>query len=751
MKTAPSIVTRPGRSPWLWSIVAVGLAPAPAWAGLEGRPVPVLEAGCQLEVQIDGPIARVREIHHVVSEPAGFSRSGPAGHAPVSNATQATYRFQIAAGGLIDGFEVAPAGRPAGDGILVPAASLSSVTPGVLALPPDLGLLRVVPGGPDDPTFEARLFPVEPGKAASFTVRWSAPMTYTGGRLTLRIPARGARTDTNLSRCAVRVVARPASGVRSWAAVFAAGVHLGAGAQVRGATSATPVEPLVIEATPRWHSAEPVLAVAPIGVGDGQAIAVGVFVPDQATEPTLAPERLLLVVDTSHSMGAAGRAAAVRLVDELVRAVPVGTPVEVVLFDRVARRVLGQWAPSNPDRGSFLAAAVAAAPATSGSDLPRALRLAADALGDEPGRVVLITDAIVPTNLVTATLMGHFPVAAERVVLDAIVPVIPGAALPGPGPLDAFAGAYHGRVAPVRTQDLPTSAGLVRLLAAGPPLDEPVIAGDGPDLEVALPDRLEPGAGAWRFVTDVPGTRLTLRGTRVGKPLQVRALGLPRGAARFAVHAKLMNHPPDLAAAFALARQHRVLTDATALVIADVRGPASRERAAVARRTGLYSRTAPPDDPPIDTLVPAPRVATGHATAVGVLPRESVALAVRDQLMPRLEVCYRALLRSAPAGGGTMHLALEVARGEVMDVRLAGDHFPAAMVECAADAAFAVETPAYQLGEQPDTIYLVRKSVTFRPPATTGGAGLVQDLAPTRPPVNPAAAPAIDVDTDAPL
>jgi hypothetical protein len=52
---------------------AILFAPALAHADLRGAPTPVTEAGCEVTVELDGPIARVTERHRLVpggAEPA---------------------------------------------------------------------------------------------------------------------------------------------------------------------------------------------------------------------------------------------------------------------------------------------------------------------------------------------------------------------------------------------------------------------------------------------------------------------------------------------------------------------------------------------------------------------------------------------------------------------------------------------------------------------------------------------------------
>jgi hypothetical protein len=96
----------------------------------------------------------------------------------------------------------------------------------------------------------------------------------------------------------------------------------------------------------------------------------------------------------------------------------------------------------------------------------------------------------------------------------------------------------------------------------------------------------------------------------------------------------------------------------------------------------------------------------------------------------------------SPTVGGQLVVELEIARGEVMAVNLGGDHFPEAFISCAADVAFAMTTPTYELGGQPDTIFVIRKPITFRAPVTAAKNPRSRSTrCCIRPPTQPAALP----------
>src|SRR5689334_14760259 len=115
-------------------------APALAHADLRGAPTPVTEAGCEVAVELDGPVARVTERHRLV----------PGGAEPAL----AAYSWTLAPGALVDEFTVTSGGRDEA-GLLVPGEALEQRTPESLGLAPDLGVMRIG----DGPAVEVQVYP----------------------------------------------------------------------------------------------------------------------------------------------------------------------------------------------------------------------------------------------------------------------------------------------------------------------------------------------------------------------------------------------------------------------------------------------------------------------------------------------------------------------------------------------------------------------------------------------------------------
>ncbi len=727
MRTRPII-------PGLLVISIVATVPGPARADLRGAPNPVTEAGCDVTVELDGPIARVTERHRLV----------PAGAVPAL----ASYGARLAAGAVVEGFSVTVGGRDE-PGLLVPVESLEARTPTALGLSPDLGVLRLAHGDDDRPTIDVQVYPVTPARVTGFTLRWSAPMVYADGVMSLTLPARGS--DDDLGRCQVRVDARAAAGVRGWGAVRVAGVWVGAGTRVRGHVSgASPDTAVVVEGQPLWKDTAPILAVAHAEVGGRVASTIGIYLPLHATRGPFAPPRLLFLVDTSRSTGEDGRRAALALVDSLGRAAPPGTPVEAVLFDRTARRALGTWVGGDIGGLDRLGKAIRAAPAAGGSDLAAALRLASDVIGDEPVHVVIITDGMLPVDHTGAELLGHFPARTADVVVDVIVPLAGGAAAPEHGALDTLTDTFGGRVLAFPADRPMPAEALTDELATGLPLEEISVTADGDEVDVdGLPDVLAAGSGVL-VSTELERRpkKLVVHAERGKVALTATAIALPAGAERLGLDAVTLE---EATAQLARARAHHVVSRDVVSVVIDRRARGGAARIELARRTGLYTYNAPPEE--LATTAPASasvRVTRATVRHIGELPRDSVLRALRDQLAPRLRICYRDALRAHPRIGGQLDIELEIARGEVMAVNLRGDHFPESMIGCIADVAYQLSTPTYDLGGVTDAVYLVRKPVTFAPPptATEEPSVLLDDILH---PYSPDARPALEVSPDAPL
>jgi len=689
------------------------------------------ETRCTLAVRLDGPIATMTELHELV--------------AGGEHGLEGTYAFAVPPGAAVIDARVTPPGRRESRAVAVSMAALQALTPDAagLAIPPDLGLVSWVGADDEGDHYEARAAPLDATRPLRLALTWTVPARYVDGRLVLAVPARGS--DPMLTACEVTVEARPGAGVRAFGPVFVAGVKLARG----GHTTVDSVRPLEVELVPTWTGTHPIAASAALplpGVGNTRTLTtVAVYVPPARGEAKLAPHRLVLVVDTSRSLGVEGRAATATIMDALLAAVPATTPVEVIGFDRGARQLLGAWTPAGQARTTVARAWKVIAPA-GGSDLGVALNLVATVVADgEPTRVIIVSDGILPTRLDGAELIGRATMPVSQVTIDAIVPLVPGAPLLARGPLDSLVTAFHGQLVTVRTTELASRAAtLSRALATAPPLRELALILDGDPVAIGFPDELRAGDGAIAHVLSrgKPAKQVHLTGSRTAV-LGFDAVALPAGTAPIALTAlaqdRVTFHDVGALAAdelLALGRSQGTVTPQVGFAVLDTTTATGATRAELARSAGLFTRTASPGS----TAVAAPgrAVAAVEGTRSDPnLPASTYQYLIKYQLWPQLRACYQDALRGKARFSGTLDLTLELARGEVHDVGITGA-MPSQMVACVADAAYAMEVPAYPLAGLAETIAIVHKPIFLRaPPDSDGELGESFGLPTVEPPPSP--------------
>jgi hypothetical protein len=83
-------------------------------------------------------------------------------------------------------------------------------------------------------------------------------------------------------------------------------------------------------------------------------------------------------------------------------------------------------------------------------------------------------------------------------------------------------------------------------------------------------------------------------------------------------------------------------------------------------------------------------------------------------LLPRARACFQPLLLKQRESEGTVHLDLQLSRGELTSARIARSDFPTSVNECLIDAAYELDVPRTLLDDVPDTVYLVHYPLTFR-------------------------------------
>lgn len=716
------------------------------------------------DVQIIGPVALV-ESQQVIANPG-------------SSDAQAVYLFDVPINAAVTSLEVRFADGRTSSTIITDVDTLSTQMPDpeALAAMPDPGLLRLV--GRDMPeisgpspyaraTYELRVYPVQPGNVVTVTTRWVAPLSYHDGRLSLRIPSRGEAP--NLVRENVQLTLAPPSGASRFAAVHGGGKLLGKNLR-RAQFTALPRADIVIDVMPELSpGAAAQLSFAAIPIGDGfGAIGLSVLTPLPYSDDRLMFERALLVIDVSRSLGKPGVEAAAELADALLASLPQSATVEVVLFDRSARQVFGSLVPNGHDARRTVAKALASSSLDNGSDLGDALELARkllarDKLGARPaeglergGRattlLAVISDGMAPLELSPRRAADRLGDDALRDIELVALTLVPDAAPVPDASVDAAAALAlqtGGRAIAMRMAEVAARAkNLSAELSQPAPLHGLTLnAGSATLDKIALPSSLEPGEGivAVGFYHGPMPKRLTLSGEQRHGPLSIvgkRDLGLSRAALPLAIAGAIQEDfiPLDQQDATTTYDRGTLASARRALVRASTLAPAltqhsamialpagdrfAQDRMVLSRKWGptVFMRLPPPPEqrPGFRLRDYEERVITsGGAEAAprrtGELDRDIIAGLIATYVLPKARICYERALRQNVSLHGSLVLVLEIARGEVQYARSETSTFPAAVMEaCVVEAAYSIQVPVVALGDDPETIGIVRYPIAFK-------------------------------------
>lgn len=761
------IVTAPARTPAavFLAVVVSGIwspASAHARADLQGIEVAdVHEAEHTISIRIEGLIAAVESRQVIVNQG--------------DRDTEIFYAFDLPVEAAVTGAEIRlPDGRRGVSSAVDARAAFHFVADEDSPGSPDFGLLRVLdrPAGRDDhlTRYELRVFPVPARKSAVALVRWQIPLRYRDGRLQLRIPTRGSAGNRVRERLDV-VWRAPASsrGLRD----------VRSGGTVATGSSATPLSTarlrlvapadtdVVLEARPIFRGGPSIiaeLAATPLDKAGG-AYALTVLSPATGLVRPNAYERIIVMVDTSRSLGRSGVAAAKVLTTALLDAATPSARADAIVFDRRARALVGRLTEERSELKRQLAKALSNAGNDNGTDLGAALGEAAallkqagattDApLGDvargerESTLIVIITDSVFPLGLDEAQAVGRIgSIALHEARIASIVLVPDRAPLPDPydGPLGELARRTGGRIAVVRHAD--ASARAARLwseLAQPAPIREIAVDWRGTSFTGAgeLPDQLESGDGIVLFgwYRGRRPTALVVQADLHGKQVSARSRRADALASKAAVPLAVMNRPAaellsrkELEAADAAESAERALlaaatragvaTRASSLVVLDTSDAFARDRLALARKWGpsQYRRHPPPAERAMgESAAPDARPVIGRSAPAafrrtGELDRGIVERLMKHHVVPRARACYdRALRRNADLTG-TVVIELEMVRGEVQDARIARTTIvDASLTDCLLDAAYATPVPQVALGDASEVVVVARYPLRLR-------------------------------------
>ncbi|HEU0035686.1 MAG TPA: VWA domain-containing protein [Kofleriaceae bacterium] len=657
-------------------------------AGIERRPATQLrEAACELDVDLRGAVATFELRQRIVNT----------GTQPLA----AIHTLALPRGAVVTSL-TARGHEPA---LMVAATSpaIEADTPEVIGVDPTV--LRALPDG----SHELAIQPIAPGGEVQLVTRYAALATPRAGALELVLPGRGG---AGLATCKGTLRALPGPGATVQRIAIA------------GTTAGTKAAPIVIDASDvvidvelELPAKQPVVWTQTQPIGDGWNATLVTALAPRITGQSA--RRVVFVVDGSRSMELVGAARVAKIVRAIGAALPPGSELEAIAYDRTATRLLGKLAPATPQVLADLEAAIARRPAGNGTNLTAAFELARQTLERAPGGVrgqamiVVITDGVTPelpgTTLVRALGPTSSSVDVHAIVLDPAHTTSPGATLLR-APVNLLGGSYveldvdhiDGALSAIDEWLRPAWLELALSIPSGPQ---------------AIPSELRAGSGFTQLVFHRGAASWKLTGHReaafaiASKPAPaapIAALALVAPAAdAFAQRA-------DVAKAKQLVERARLaqgpVTEDRMLAVLSSAGRIAKSRRAMVAGGGRYERTVavadPPQPPPAPVSLPIP------ASAIARITLERL---FRDQLQPKAYACYQRALGLDPKLAGTVRFTLVMGRGEVTDVQLVG--LPGAheaFDRCLLDAAYVLTPPKPDFKINADDQTIANYALTFQ-------------------------------------
>lgn len=682
--------------------------------GPDTRPRPtqqVFEASCDLDVQLRGAVAAVEIRQRLVN--------------PGPDPLAVTYGFDLPAEARLTGFALRGergVDRGVERGIAVPADASAVQVSAQQVLGADPALVVAL----DEDSYAVRLQPIAPDHDVVMTTRFATLAEVRAGALRLTLPGRAAVGKLTACRGTIRAAAGPGATI---ARLRVDGTETGS----RGVAGfVVDTKDVVIDAELAFARREPVVWTQTEALTDGwSATLITVAAPPARTTASRgAARRALLVIDGSRSMELVGRHHTAKVVHAIGSALPTGTTIDAILFDRTAARVHGAFVPLTPQVLAKIEREVATRPATNGTDLPGALALAHAAISDgarDTTTVIVISDGVIGDHtgqdLTRALDAKTSTVDVLSVVLDPA-----GTQSPGAAAVRAPVSVYGGAFVEIAVGDLDRRLAVVDEwlrpswieLAMGGAIDVPyaVLAGSG--FTQAVVHR----GPASRFVLTGRGETAIKVAPRAAPAAPVAALALAQAPRH--VFVTTGDPTTDARAEKTRARAHAMHPWATldvSFAVLTTTGRVARNRIAMVRGGGPYERLVEVTDPPERAPVPPPASAATTPSAIARLTLERM---FRDQLQPRAYACYQRALGKAPKLAGTAHYTLHLGRGEITQVVVAGLG-DAAFDACLVDAAYALAVPLPDLSINADDQTIARYPLTFelserRPHVVAGDA-----------------------------
>ena len=653
----------------------------------------LVSAGCEVDVELRGAVATV-EVRERIMNP------GP-------EALAASYELAVPPGAVVLGAGLKRDGW-ADPALAVPAQFSTTTVEGSGVLGADPLIVQAVPAA-GEPRYRALIQPIAPHRELSLVLRYTTVAELRGGGLHLALPARPA--DAGLAACRGSLRAALGPGARVTHLRIAgtdAGPRTSAGFTLAGA-------PVAIDVDLELAGSEPIVWTQTENLGVGwSATLVTVVAPPIRAAGTA--DRALFVIDASRSMELVGRPRVAQVMHAVAAALPSGTGVDAILYDRTAARVLGEFRPATADNLAALEAGLRGHPAGNGSDLAAAFELAHQALDGtrDQAMVIVISDGVLGDADGGALSQALDGKTSRLDVYAILLDLVHTRSLS----VDAIRGPinrYGGTLVEVGLDDLDHA-----LAGAGdwvrPAALELAL---GP---VAIPDQVSSGGGFTRTYVHreaQPVLALTGHGethfrvvARPAPAAPIAQLALAQATAEsFATSAD----PSD--AELATARQLRARAGALhpsvdgdhAFAVLAAAGKVAASRRAMIRGGGPYQRTVELADPAVPQVSASPAPSGPPPSAIAKLTLERL---FRDQLSPRAYACYQRALGRSPTLVGTAYFELHIGRGEVSQVTVSGMDDPA-FNACLLDAAYALQPPLPDFTINADDQTLARYPLSF--------------------------------------
>lgn len=640
----------------VWPLLAAisGIAHADSWseygAATRIRPAAQLvEASCEIDVTLRGAIAEI-ELRERLANPG-------------VDALAATRELELPAGAQLVALEVQHGTGKAASALAVraPHERERVRSPDVLgADPAALIALDPIDGRPH---FRLIVQPLDHDQEATITTRWLQTAAIDRGALRLTLPA---QTTTP---CRGTVHAKLGAGA-TVARVRAAG------RESRTFTLAENRVEIAVELA--FKRVEPVVWTQTESLGDGLvAQAITVIAPPGSPPGA---RRALFVIDGSRSMELVGRHRVKQLVRGLAAALPAGSEVDAIIYDRNARRVLGDWRAADASQLAAIDTAIDTHTAGNGSDAAAALGLARRTIAGTQGDslVVLVTDGALGElpDTALAQVFGH----AAPIDLHAVVLSRGRMRSPDDAPLRRAVDSVGGSYVELDIEELDAA------LATPAPWLRPAWLGLAlSGTSATIPDQLRAGSGVVVTTIGKRARPVTLTG-RLDRSIRIAASTAPSAP----IAELALASPPalDNAVLERLRARHPVADAERAFVVLATTGKVARSRREVATSGGPFTRMVALDDPPF----PADPSASQPFGGGSSIDRTALELMFRTQLQPAAFACYQRALGRNHALAGTAQFRIEIGRGETTRAAVTGLG-DATLDACLLDAAYLV-TPS---------------------------------------------------------